>query len=125
MLYSPGFSVSKLQAVNDNQIKATVKIALDCRLGEHSMRLRTATGISELRTFCVGALPVVEEKEPNSDFATPQNVPLNVTVQRDRSERGCGLFPRRGEEGPTLVRRDRRDAAGEHAVRLPTSPSST
>ena len=44
------------------------------------MRVRTATGISELRTFWVGALPVVEEKEPNSDFATPQKIPLNVTV---------------------------------------------
>jgi len=80
LLYSPGFSVTKLQVVNDNQINATMKIAPDCRLGEHAMRLRTATGISELRTFWVGALPVVEEKEPNSDFATPQKVPLNVTV---------------------------------------------
>lgn len=80
LTYSPGFSVGKLQVVNDNQIKATVKIAPDCRLGEHALRLRTATGISELRTFWVGALPTVEEKEPNSDFATPQKVPLNVTV---------------------------------------------
>ncbi|HWG42333.1 MAG TPA: PPC domain-containing protein [Gemmataceae bacterium] len=80
LLYSPGFSVSKLQVVNDNQIKATVKIAPDCQLGEHAMRLRTATGISELRTFWVGALPTVEEKEPNSDFATPQKIAMNVTV---------------------------------------------
>ena len=37
-----------------------VKIAADCRLGEHAFRLRTATGLSELRTFWVGALPVVD-----------------------------------------------------------------
>ncbi len=80
LFYSPGFSVSKLQVVNDNQVKATVKIAAGCRLGEHALRVRTATGISELRTFWVGALPVVEEKEPNSDFAAPQPIPLNVTV---------------------------------------------
>jgi hypothetical protein len=80
LTYSPGFNVGKLEVVNDNQIKATVKIAPDCRLGEHAMRLRTATGISELRTFWVGALPTVEEKEPNNDFATPQKAPLNVTV---------------------------------------------
>ena len=80
MLYSPGFSVGKLEVVNDNQIKATVKLAPDCRLGEHALRMRTASGISELRTFWVGALPVVEEKEPNSDFATSQKVPMNVTV---------------------------------------------
>jgi hypothetical protein len=80
MLYSTGFSVGKLQVVNDNQVKATVKIAPDCRLGEHAMRLRTATGISELQTFWVGALPIVEEKEPNSEFTSPQKVPMNVTV---------------------------------------------
>ncbi len=78
--YSPGFTVNKLEIVNDGQVKATVAIATDCRLGEHAMRLRSATGISELRTFFVGALPVVEEKEPNSDFAAPQKIPINVTV---------------------------------------------
>jgi hypothetical protein len=80
LLYSPGFAVSKVEVVNDNQIKAVVKIAPDCRLGEHAFRLRTATGISELRTFWVGALPTIAEKEPNSDFTTPQKIPLNVTV---------------------------------------------
>src|SRR5437763_2500463 len=81
LFYSPGLRVTKLQVVNDGQVKATVKVAPDCRLGEHALRLRTATGVSELRTFWVGALPAVQEKEPNSDFAAPQPVPLNVTVQ--------------------------------------------
>jgi hypothetical protein len=80
LFYSPGLQVTKLQVVNDGQVKATVKVAPDCRLGEHALRLRTASGLSELRTFWVGALPVVQEKEPNSDFAAPQPVPLNVTV---------------------------------------------
>jgi Bacterial pre-peptidase C-terminal domain len=80
LYFTPGFSTTKLEAVNDNQIKVTVKIAPDCRLGEHAARLRTKTGLSELRTFWVGALPVVEEKEPNSDFTAPQKIPLNVTV---------------------------------------------
>jgi hypothetical protein len=81
LFYSPGFSVTKLEVVNDSQVKATVKIAPDCRLGEHIMRVRTATGLSEMRTFWVGALPVVDEKEPNTDFAAPQKIPLNCTVQ--------------------------------------------
>src|SRR5438045_108178 len=61
LCYSPGFTVARLEAVNDNQVKATVKIAADCRLGEHAMRVRTATGISDMRTFWVGALPSAEE----------------------------------------------------------------
>jgi hypothetical protein len=80
LFYSPGLTVAKLEVVNDGQLKATVKIAPDCRLGEHALRVRTATGISELRTFYVGALPVIDEKEPNSEFDKPQKIPLNVTV---------------------------------------------
>jgi hypothetical protein len=80
LFYEPGISVAKLQVVNDGLVKATVKITSDCLLGEHSMRVRTATGLSELRTFYVGALPQIDEKEPNSDFKAPQKIPLNVTV---------------------------------------------
>lgn len=78
--YSPGFVVKKLEVVNDTQVKATVQIAADCALGEHSLRVRTASGISELRTYWVGAMPVIAEKEPNSDFAAPQKIPLGCTV---------------------------------------------
>ncbi|HJZ91332.1 MAG TPA: PPC domain-containing protein [Gemmataceae bacterium] len=80
IFYSPGLTVMKLEVVNNTQVKATVKIAPDARLGEHALRVRTATGVTELRTLWVGALPVVDEKEPNSDFAAPQKIPLNVTV---------------------------------------------
>jgi hypothetical protein len=79
-LYYPGVTVAKLEVVNDTQVKATVKVAADCRLGEHVARVRTATGISELLSFWVGALPIVAEKEPNNDLATAQKVPLNVTI---------------------------------------------
>src|SRR5262249_38981330 len=81
LFYSPGFSVSKVEVVNDSQVKATVKIADDCLPGEHAVRLRTKSGISELRTIWVGALPTIAEKEPNSEFDKPQKIPLNVTVE--------------------------------------------
>jgi hypothetical protein len=80
LAYYPGITVKKLEVVNDATLKVTVAIAADCRLGEHAFRVRTATGVSELRTFWVGALPVVEEVEPNNDFDKPQPIPLNVTV---------------------------------------------
>src|SRR6266542_2325146 len=81
LFYSPGFSVSKLEVVNDGQVKATVKIADDCLPGEHAVRLRTKSGLSELRTVWVGALPTLAEKEPNSEFDKPQKIPLNVTIE--------------------------------------------
>jgi hypothetical protein len=80
LVYYPGVSIKKMEVVNDASLKVTVAIAPDCRLGEHAFRVRTATGISELRTFWVGAMPVVEEVEPNSEFDKPQPIQLNVTV---------------------------------------------
>lgn len=77
--YSPGFEFSKLEA-KDNQVLTKVKIAPDCRLGEHAFRVRTATGLSELRTFWVGALPTVDEKEPNNEFTSAQPISLNCTI---------------------------------------------
>src|SRR5438105_1952283 len=80
LAYYPGITVKKLEVVNDAQLKVTFAIAADCRLGEHAFRVRTATGVSDLRTFWVGALPVVEEIEPNNDFDKPQPIALNTTV---------------------------------------------
>jgi hypothetical protein len=79
LLYQPGLSVKKLVATTQ-QVKAQLAVAADAPLGEHCLRVRTATGVSELRTFWVGALPTVDEKEPNTDLAQPQKIDLDVTV---------------------------------------------
>ena len=79
LFYRPGLSVKKLAATMQ-QVKVQVAVAPDAPLGEHCLRVRTATGISELRTFWVGALAGVDEKEPNTDFAQPQKIEVNVTV---------------------------------------------
>ena len=80
LFYSPGIEVIELKAEGDNAVKARLKISPDCRLGIHAVRLRAASGISNLRTFTVGPLPEVPEQEPNSDFAAPQTVSLGCTV---------------------------------------------
>ncbi|MEC8973057.1 MAG: PPC domain-containing protein, partial [Verrucomicrobiota bacterium] len=63
------------------EARATIVIAADCALGEHKLRLVTATGISPLQTFWVSQFPNATEKEPNNGFAAPQAVPLNTTVE--------------------------------------------
>ena len=80
LFYQPGIAVTKIAAVSNQHVKASVKIAPDCPLGLHDLRVRTATGLSELRTFSVGALKEVNEAEPNSDFAKPQPIPMNSVV---------------------------------------------
>jgi len=80
VFYGPGLTIQKLEVLSPSQVKLTVQIAPDCRLGEHPLRLRTATGISSLSTLWIGHLPTVDEKEPNTEFDQAQPIPLNVTV---------------------------------------------
>jgi hypothetical protein len=79
--YTPGFEVAKLEPAEDgNSVAVTVKVADDCRLGEHKVQLRGKTGLTEFRTLWVGYLPEITEQEPNNDFDKPQPIPLGTTV---------------------------------------------
>jgi hypothetical protein len=78
--YEKGFTVKKIEANGANQLKVTVSVAADARLGEHTAQVRTKSGISEYRTFYVGPFAETAEKEPNSEFTAPQAVSLNTTV---------------------------------------------
>ena len=71
LFYQPGITVTKIVGGKDEAV-ATFKIAEDADLGLHDFRVRTATGISSLKTFSVGTLRDVAEVEPNDDFARPQ-----------------------------------------------------
>ena len=77
--YEKGFEVLEVKG-EGNKVTVKVKVAPDCRLGEHVAQVRTASGISDYRTLYIEDLPVVAEKEPNSDFETPQEIQLNHVV---------------------------------------------
>lgn len=79
-LFEPGVKVLELKELKDTHVLARVKVEADCPLGEHKVRIRTKTGISDLRTFNVGAYPQVDEKEPNTTPDKAQKVALNSTV---------------------------------------------
>jgi hypothetical protein len=78
--YDPGISVVKLESPNAGEVRATIQIAPDARLGETRLRLRTLNGWTEMRTVFVGALPALAEQEPNGAFDKPQKIPVNVTI---------------------------------------------
>ena len=80
MFYEGGIEVTHFEVVNTSTIKTKLKVAPEARLGFHGVRIRTETGITDLRLLSVGALPQVAEVEPNNDFAAPQVVGMNSTV---------------------------------------------
>lgn len=76
----PGIVVSEVKPVDNQKVEVTLTAAADLAPGFYPFRLVTETGVSNMRLLSVGALPVVAEVEPNSDFETPQKIDMNVTV---------------------------------------------
>jgi hypothetical protein len=79
--YEPGIEVLRLEVSTNKTVVAQLKIAADCPLGEHHLRLRTAGGLSELATFFIGPFPVLQETEPNNEPRQAQKIGLNTTVE--------------------------------------------
>ena len=80
LFYEPGVEVIKIEPKDANNILVTLKVAPDCNLGIHTAQVRTKTGVSDYKTFSVGIFPESAEKEPNSDFAEPQPLGMNVCI---------------------------------------------
>ncbi|WP_425395303.1 pre-peptidase C-terminal domain-containing protein [Aeoliella sp.] len=78
--HEPGIEVKALERVDDNQTKATVFVPETTQPGRYPLRLRTKTGISNVRTLHVGALPESNETEPNSDPNAPQAIEFGTVV---------------------------------------------
>ncbi len=83
VFHYPGITAKDLQVVDDKKVDVTLVIAPDCRLGEHHLRVRCRSGISYARNFWVSQFPNVDEVEPNDDFAAPQKIPMNVTIEAE------------------------------------------
>src|SRR5580658_7956769 len=65
--------------------KVKFQIAPNCPLGEHVLRVRTATALSDAVTFWVGPFPQIPESETklgeNDSMARAQPIPMNTTVE--------------------------------------------
>jgi hypothetical protein len=97
-----GIKVLKIDSVKTNSIRATVRIAPDCKLGEHQLRVRTAGGVSELRTFWVGAYTNVAEFEPNNDRTKAHQVALGVTVEGSAGGEDTDIFRVNAKSGQRI-----------------------
>ena len=74
----------KEKVESGTRIKVRLKLADDCPLGAHSLRLRTTQGISDLQRFFVGPFPIVDEVEStqkrNDKLDAAMPIENNVTV---------------------------------------------
>ncbi len=87
LFYQPGITASGFApyAKPGDGFKVKFRIAPDCPLGEHVLRVRTATALSDAVTFWVSPFPTVYEWESkqgeNDSIAKAKPVPLNSTVE--------------------------------------------
>ena len=86
LFYTPGISAAgfapNAQAANGFKVK--FQVAPDCPLGEHVLRVRTATALSDAVTFWVGPYPQSPEAltklSKNDSMAKAQGVAMNTTI---------------------------------------------
>ncbi|MEZ6147475.1 MAG: PPC domain-containing protein [Planctomycetaceae bacterium] len=109
LIYDSGIEVVSLEVPKDEagnsngqQVKVKLKLSDDAVPGAKRMRIRTRTGLTNLRIFHVGALPVIDEVEPNTIFTEPQVIEQNVTVHGRIDSEDVDYFVVEAKQGQRL-----------------------
>jgi hypothetical protein len=103
LFYEHGITATKVEAGKDDVVKATFRISPEMQPGLYDFRLITATGISPLKTFSVGLLEEISEIEPNNDFASPQPIPMNVTVNGVAGNEDVDYYSIKAKKGERIT----------------------
>lgn len=107
LTYRDGMKFLAIEKVNDDEVKLTFSSTPDTPLGVYPIRLRSAGGLSELRTITLTPFPTVEEISSES----PQLVAMNSTVVGSLEGDAVDTYE-------ILVAAGQRFSGEVHAVRL-------
>ncbi|MGI9428705.1 MAG: PPC domain-containing protein [Bythopirellula sp.] len=102
LLYESGIQLSEIEAVDDKQVKCKLRLDENCRVGRHALRLRTASGLTNLFTFHVGNLKEIQESEPNDAADQPQTLETDVVVNGLVKDRDSDFYAVELAEGERL-----------------------
>ncbi len=80
VFHDSGIEMVSITPVDAKSAKAVLRVAPECRVGVHGIRVRTTTGMSELKLISVGALTELQEKEPNNRAEEAPEIPLGSTI---------------------------------------------
>ena len=100
LFYSPGLQ-SGSSTSRITKFKTTVKIAADCKLGEHAFRVRTASGVSELKRFG-SALAGGRREGAEQRIRQAAANPAQLHGPRHDHERGRRLFSVDAKKGQRI-----------------------
>ena len=100
----PGVTAKVVLASKPDTVKIAVTIAPDAEPGERDIRVATLGGVSNRYRFMIGALPEVNEVEPNTEPAQAQKLDaLPVLVNGQLTEPDRDFFCVKVKAGETLV----------------------
>jgi len=99
----PGINVKSVTPIDDSKVEMELEVPAETTPGLYPMRLVAETGLSDVIIFCVGTLPSVDEKEPNSEFATPQEIQSNHTVEGTIAREDVDYFAINLKQGERLT----------------------
>ena len=102
IFYDQGLSLKSVDKVEKNKVEVTVSVAPDVPLGGHMWRVRTKSGVSDMRQLFVGPFASVEEKEPNNDFEAPQPVSFNQTIEGVAGNEDVDYFKLSAKKGQRI-----------------------
>ena len=93
MFHDPGITVGEVGAAEAGKVHVKLNIAADCPLGTHAIRVRTKSGLTNLKLFSVGALAEVDENEAaNNDQKNPFVVALGSTINGQVTNEDADYF---------------------------------
>ncbi len=81
LLDQPGINVINVNPIDDKKVEVEIEVPSTTKPGLYPLRIVTETGLSNVLFLGVGALPAIDEVEPNSDFGSPQVIENNVTIE--------------------------------------------
>jgi hypothetical protein len=77
----PGITILEVKPIDEKSVEVKLRTEPTLSPGLYPVRLVTKSGIANLRLLGVGTMPITPEVEPNNEFATPQKIELNTTVE--------------------------------------------
>ncbi|MGB7347424.1 MAG: PPC domain-containing protein [Pirellulaceae bacterium] len=98
----PGIEIIEVKPVDNKKVEVKLKTNKDLAPGLYPVRLITKSGIANLRLIGVGAMPIVNEAEPNDDFAVPQSIELNQTIEGVVTREDVDHYQVKLKKGQTL-----------------------
>ena len=81
ILDQPGMNVLSVTPVDDKKVEVEIEVPATTKPGLYPLRVVAKTGLSNVLMLSVGALPMIDEVEPNSDFSAPQLIENNTTIE--------------------------------------------